>query len=73
MNNLTGDFTVTTLAGTKLLIRKLPNVSEVELNPPTPTLVVFEGNLKASFLIVKNICSEFTWHWSKNGLMLAGR
>ncbi|XP_067024545.1 stabilin-2-like [Acropora muricata] len=31
LNNLTGDFTVTTLAGTKLLIRKLPN-GEVSIN-----------------------------------------
>lgn len=72
LNNLTGDMTVTTLAGTKLLIRKLPNVSEVKLKPPSPSLVVFEGHFKPSFLIVKNICSELTWHWSKNGLMLGG-
>ncbi|XP_015760937.1 PREDICTED: stabilin-2-like [Acropora digitifera] len=31
LNNLTGDMTVTTLAGTKLLIRKLPN-GEVSIN-----------------------------------------
>ena len=49
LNNHTGDLTVTTLAGTKLLIRQQPNVSEVELNPLTPSLVVFDGQFLKSF------------------------